>query len=402
MNLIMKWFSLFLLTFFFVLSAASQAVTNSNSNAAPQEVPAASSEKEISIEEEDVKNSEEIQIGSKKKSLVKSTQLEEDQTDLDEVQVVQDFNSKQEQFVSSKQAANYQRTQRTPSAEQQRTMNDAVHYFETHSPESFEYHYFKYLSGNNNITLRDHILKAESLRPENSDVHIQLVALYTIEKQEEHVSDYLVKLFKSGRLPESSTIYAEDVLLSCSQGAVLLSHAFEDTYSLWYQQHVKGIRPDVQIISIDLIQSHAYRDQLVADGFRIPTIEIIGVEFVEEFIQLNSDMYPSLSMTIPKEYFQKLMPNLFIQGLTFVFDQKGDVKINNADLWNNALKKHLISAAKDDKGKQLSANYLPVMLTVREYYQNEQNEEKIEELDIEIVKVVVQSKKQSVYSKLKE
>jgi sulfur relay (sulfurtransferase) DsrC/TusE family protein len=140
----------------------------------------------------------------------------------------------------------------------------------------------------------------------------------------------------------------------------------------------------------------------VADGFRIPTIEIIGVEFVEEFIQLNSDMYPSLSMTIPKEYFQKLMPNLFIQGLTFVFDQNGDVKINNADLWNNALKKHLISAARDDKGKQLSANYLPVMLTVREYYQNEQNEEKIEELDIEIAKVVVQSKKQSVYSKLKE
>lgn len=393
------------LTFFLIcsvltMSSFAQAVTNS---AVPQqETPAAPAQIEpVEEEQEESKSLEEISIQSKKKA-EKSSGAVIRSAASEDILVEDQKGVRQEQFMLSRQSASYQRTQRTPSVEQQQIMDDAVTYFEQRSPESFEYHYFKYLSGNHDVSLRSHLLEAEVLRPENSDVHIQLVAMKMIESDKESAKDYLQKLSSSGRLPNSSVSYAEDVLNSCPEGTVLLSHAFEDTYSLWYQQLVNGTRNDVKIISLDLLQSEAYRTKLKAEGYAVPDLDIIGIAFAEAFLRMNSNKTTALAMTIPKEYFTSLLPDLFVQGLTFAYDPLGKLTMNNVDLWNNALQKHLLTKAKDDKGKQLSANYLPVMLSVREHYVSEGNTEQVEVLDQEIAKIVVQSKKQTEFSKLSE
>ena len=61
-------------------------------------------------------------------------------------------------------------------------MDNLVESLEKNAPESFEYHYFKYVAGNYNVVLIDHLKKAEALRPTNSDVNIQIAAYYLIVK----------------------------------------------------------------------------------------------------------------------------------------------------------------------------------------------------------------------------
>jgi len=56
-------------------------------------------------------------------------------------------------FTYSKQQSSNQRTQRSPSAVQQKQMDYVVDQLEENSPESFEYNYFKYVAGNYDVSL---------------------------------------------------------------------------------------------------------------------------------------------------------------------------------------------------------------------------------------------------------
>ncbi len=378
------------------LHAQVSGVTNTNApveenKSVPATAPAAEQE---AVELEEVQTRSE----SKKKAVLKT---EKD----DETSVAKDSKDmmllKKSEFMLSSEEARIQRTQRNPSDARQSTMNDAVTFFEKNAPQSFEYNYFKYLSGNYDLALRDYLIKAEKLRPDNSDVHVQLAAMYDIEGQDALKKSYLIKLASSGRLSQSSIQYGQDVLLSCKSGDFLIAHALEDAMALWYQQSVGSIREDVKILSLDLMQSSWYRKKMKMQGLKLPASNLVDTKFLQELIRINSDKSISLSLTIPKEYFSPISDKIYVRGLVFTNRPTSNTGNENLNLWNNTLRKHLIEEAIDDQGKQLSSNYLPMLLSVRNYYieQNDVlNREKIEKL---MQHIAFQSKKQAAYSKVK-
>ena len=64
-----------------------------------------------------------------------------------------------------------------------------------------------------------------------------------------------------------------------------------------------------------------------------------------------------------------LKSNLYVTGLVFEYHQGVFNNFDrNSELWNTTLSKHLVNEAKDEKAKQLSANYLPMLLQLRKVY----------------------------------
>jgi len=305
-------------------------------------------------------------------------------------------------FKVSKKKSSSQRYQRSPSIEQQQSMDDAVGYFAENAPESFEYHYFKYTAGNYDVSLVKHLESAEKLRPDNADVHVQKAAYHMIKNEPAKAMTYFLKLLNSGRLEKAVVTYAEDILLSAPENGTLITHGFDDSYGVWYVQHKKQKRKDVTLVSLDFMQSDQYRNSLKSKGYKIPSSKMIDVDFFVDFCTMNANKRLSVSMTTPKEYLVPIKSKLFVVGLVFEYhNEEYNNFYKNDYLWNEELNKGLVNNARSEKARKLSSNYLPMLLQLRKVYEQRGEMDKMREVDEASDKVGVQCKKYDKVQKLK-
>jgi hypothetical protein len=294
-------------------------------------------------------------------------------------------------FTATRQRASTQRTQRTPNAEQQQQMNQYVSLLSQAAPESFEFHFYTYISGNYNIALIDHLLKAEALRPDNSDVQIQLTAYHLITQNSSEAKKYLKKLHANGRITEIMTLYGKDVLRSVPKNGCLITHGFEDTYGAVYAQLFMNERTDVTIVSLDLLQSETCRNTLKNKGFSLPNATTIDVAYLSNFGALNATKNLSVSLTVPKEYLAPIQQNLYVAGLVMEYHAEGCTGNfeRNEELWNHELSISIIKNGQD-KARSLSSNYLPMLLLLRKEYQTKGQQEQVKKIDEVLDQIAVQ------------
>jgi hypothetical protein len=308
-----------------------------------------------------------------------------------------------ENFSYSKTKSASNRTQRSPSKEYQDLMDASVKELEKTAPESFEYHFYKYQSGNYNTDLSVHLNKAEELKPNNSDVHIQKVAYSIIVQDTASAKVYLDKMEKSDRLSDEVIMYTEDLLQSVPEKGALITHGLDDTYGVYYNQINNDVRNDVTVVSLDFMQSPQLREQLKNKGFNVPQSEVVDVAYMNELCETNKDKSWSISMTVPKEYLSSMKDKLFVEGLTFKYSE--DLNYNNFYrndyLWSEVLTMKLADQAKSEKGKQLSSNYLPMLLQLSKFYQSSNETDKRSEVDKDSEKISVQCNKYEQVKKIK-
>lgn len=398
---------LFIVFLFFTCGAFAQAVeekqpTNYNSNSvnAPVSITVAPEMAADTVLMESESKSKKNSGAIRTKSVNKPVQAEYDKLDASGAAV----QSASQSFSVSKSSASQNRSQRTPSVQTQNQMNEAVEQLSFTAPESFEYHFYSYQAGNYNIDLVDHLNKAEVLRPNNSDVHIQKVSYHFIKGETDLSINYLEKLKSSSRLSADVISYTEDLLISAPENGTLITHGFDDGYGVLYQQLNRKLRTDVQLISLDFLQSPQYRTSLTEDGYQLPKRDIIDVIYLKEFCELNEKKGISIATTVPKEYLTGLADKLYVSGLVLEFNNEADYDNfnRNEELWNSGLKKTITTSVVSEKGRQLSANYLPMLLHLRQVYEQTGATEKKKEIDQAIDQIAVQSNKYEQVKKLKQ
>jgi hypothetical protein len=365
--------------FFFKLIVLSQPVTNSTEeNQAPVQKK----------EDKSLKNKEVLDSLMFNEPMNKNREEREKSTD-EELQI------KKTSFSKTKSSVQTQRTQKNPSPQQQEVLNQTVEYYQRNAPNSFEYHYFKYLAGNYDFSLIQHLKEAEKLKPENVEVSIQFVAYYYLQSDTASAAVYLKKLVDKKRLSESLLYYAQDVLSSIDENNTLVTHGVDDTYAALYWQLCKKYRTDVRIVSLDFLQAKAEINQLKKEKFNLPNQTLIDTNYFKSFVTLNPQKTFAIALTLPKEYLKTIASNIHVHGLVFSYASETNTKdfFHCEYLWDQKLNKKVILEPYTEQAKTLSANYLPMLFVMRKVYKNQNQEEKCKEIDLMIDKISIQSQK---------
>ena len=399
----------YLTVLFILLGSIAMAQANGNTNSAPAKVKAKtySNNMEPAVLEELVvpansRESEKVLLNKSSKEL-----------DVIEVESKTKLRAKKDakaqkiqlgkaSFTKTRSSASHQSYSRSPQPAQQVQMNNVVANYKKNAPNSFEYHYFKYVSGNYNTAWYSHLQKAKKYKPNNLDVATQLAAYHFIMKQESALKTQLELLYKSGKIEKDLLTYGQHLLQGVEKNGVLITHGFDDTYAILYVQKVKKHRTDVKLISLDFIQSQQFKKELGKQGFTIPHTTAIDVAFLSAFCKANKQKNIYLSLTIPKPYLKPLVAQLSVLGLSFKYGsdevilygkQRTSLHDRNEKLWNSYKANNMVYAYTYEGVKRLSSNYLPLLYSLKSTYQQRNEKTKLSEIEKAIAKIRVQSKR---------
>jgi hypothetical protein len=296
------------------------------------------------------------------------------------------FTTNVQQIQSQLNTITYSSNRKSPSLIERQEMQEQLKELEIINAKSFEYNLLNYQVGNYDFSRIANLRAAEKQQPNNATVLKELSAYFYIMHEETVLKQYLTKLANQMIFSNDLQMYAENTLQSLPLKSILLTHGENDTYPLLIQQKIKNTRTDVEIISLDHLQSKEYRNRLKKSGFLFPKNDFIDTQFFEEFMRLNNSKNIIVAASFPRPYLAKGGKDLKSVGLGFNTSSKFD-DVANVVLYEKSLKSSINKHVNQAKEKQILGNYLPFLFSVRNYYIENNNANKIDEVEVLILKI---------------
>lgn len=223
-------------------------------------------------------------------------------------------------------------------------------------PNTFESYYLQFMSQpvfGRDITLLE---KAYTLCPERPETYYDLIMYYEVHGDKERSKEFCKKLYDSKDIHSGELNYNYNVLMSTEEKAILFTNGDMDTVPAWLLQRVKGIREDVTIINLSLIQGNRLYLERLLEGknikiekSKLPDVKeempIPGVCKIDAVIpvlcKILQENYPDIPI-----YFATTVPNnargvlskddLYITGLAFQYSNK---RVDNIALLKKNIEK---------------------------------------------------------------
>ena len=277
-------------------------------------------------------------------------------------------------FSLVRQNSKFNKFQRTPLPAEQSEMDAKVKQLELISPNSWEYHLAYFAAGNYNLDRSQALEKAYQMNPENLEVQKQYVSLKYMEGDTLSAQNMLSTMSLNELISLEVERYTSDVLTSCSMNSTLITHGFEDTYGTLFNQFSHQQRMDVNVVSLDFLQSPQYRITLEEKGYVLPKTTKIDVGYLSQFCYLNADKELFLSVTIPRTYFEPISKKLFPVGVTFQYANAPAEELpdRQENMWFYQLNKFGLAEGEDRS--KFALNYIPLLLYLEQKYIQEGNE----------------------------
>lgn len=348
---------------------------------------------------------EEMQIQSKKNKSFKSISdpkfASEEKADKDSNSSIQQLKNAKYRFESNYSSSKHQLTRRSASPEEVLNMKQSAQLYANMLPGSFEKHFYTYLLSKYDPKQFTELQQAARLEPTKTEVQQELVA-YGVAVNDQILADSVTReMIVQNKISNGLISYATDLVNSVPASGTLLLHGYTELIPVNYEKNTLG-RGDLELISVDLMQSPEYQASLTSRGYIMPNSTFVDTAFVQNFCALNVSKNLYISMSFPKEYFQGMSSPLNPVGLTFAYDQSTmDYNAWNISLVETKWKTPELGIGRDEQSDALSANYLPALLSVSRLYEEYNQTEDLKEINHIILSVATRARKTGQLSKIK-
>lgn len=305
------------------------------------------------------------------------------------------------QFETNYSNSKHQLYRRSPSDLEASKMKQSAQLYADILPGSFEKHFYTYLVSKYNPKQFPELVQAAQLNPNKTEVQQEL-AVYGFATNNQQLADSVtLQMIRQNKITTGVLNYATDLVNSVPSNGTLLLHGYTELIPANFEKNNLN-RSDIELISVDLMQSVDYQQNLSAKGFVMPNSTYIDTAFVQEFCSLNVSKNIYLSMSFPQEYFQGISSSLNPVGLTFGYKlNRFDYNAWNTNLIQSVWQKNKLGISQDVQSDALSANYLPALISIERLYQEYNKTEEAKEMSALILNVATRARKTAQLSKIK-
>ncbi len=256
------------------------------------------------------------------------------------------------------------------STEEQQQLDAIVSDLEQVAPESYEYHYVKYLNSEKDAESFKHLQKAYAIYPNNVELYDDFISYYELTDNDQGKLQFCKKLYESNTISEGIMDYNYNVLMSLEKDAILFTNGSDDTYPAWIWQEIKNVRKDVTILNLDLIQNELYQKEKLKELNIYPIKNTEPVSIVKEVVKNNPGRPINIGLTVNPKALKDLKKKLYLTGLVLKYSETPIDNVTNIkNNWEYSFKKEsLRSSVKHSTTKKLNNNYILPLLVLSKHY----------------------------------
>ncbi|MFT5819201.1 MAG: hypothetical protein ACI8ZM_000424 [Crocinitomix sp.] len=257
--------------------------------------------------------------------------------------------------------ASYERsTTKKIADDKQKELNRLVKVLEDNAPNSYEYHLVKYINGNYDLTLKEHLFKAYDLKPDSREVKREMFGYYALVGDKAKQKEF-AKLIESTYTKNTLNYYK--LLASNPKVKTLFLSGEADAYPMLVLQILGKVRGNIHLVNLDF---------LVNDIYRLNAQKKIGMSNVQFFGQERAFMTRALSAlmaeafissTVSQAYMREQADFCFLTGLHYQYYCPNQVD-ELTRFWKDAQQNLNNLTLNSSAEKSLYSNFLPPLLTL--------------------------------------
>lgn len=279
----------------------------------------------------------------------------------------------------------------------QEAMEAVVNKLKKAMPNSFEYYYLSAFTNGSDFDEKfEMIKKAYEADPSRVELHEEFALHYEIKRELSKRKAYNIKWYQSNIISPHLLAINYNVLMSLEDNAIIYTNGDNDTMPLWLLQDALGVKPNVTVINVSLINLPDYRRKLLK-GLGIAEEKSkemkTDVPSMLAFFDKETKLPQHVVITLRESLYEDVKSDLYMVGLSSKYSKR---RFDNLSTLAKNVEQNFNLNHIDDFFSYLSAqstvrhhmgSYLAPLMRLQSYYKEKGFTEKEKNMKHTLLKV---------------